>query len=282
MTSIRSTYFRFLLLSILCIASSVTTAYAIDFYVIVEEKQPQPQQNHNGFRLEHFEQWVFNEQIDVNGARKKLAERLQSEAESIRSIFQLTQGQIDKLSLAGMGDIQAFMHEYEKTKEHFKNNLHDQQAMQNIWQDIQPLQQKYRGQMFGQGSLFAKIMKHLLDEDQLRIMQKLKREQSKFYYQSAVRQTILQIDQVSPLTHKNRQHLLELIEKHTYPPKNIPAGSQAHFLNYYVYGQLGNIPEKQLQAIFPDATWDFVKKQIRQGTGMKRHLDQQGLVPDKG
>ncbi|NOY42679.1 MAG: hypothetical protein GXP26_12695 [Planctomycetes bacterium] len=217
-----------------------------------------------------------------SGARGLLEERLKVEVESIQSTFHLTEEQKDKLALAGLGDIQSFMQLYAKTRSNFEKNMHDQQAMQNIWQEIQPLQKKFRGQIFGEGSFFNKILKHLLDEQQLDVMQQLLREQSRFQYQAALMQLISQIDQIAPITHAKREQLLVLIAQHTFPPKSMPGNNRGHYFTYYVLGQFAEIPEDQLRPLFGKAAWKALRDQIKQGKRMKRNLEQQGLVPDKG
>ena len=247
-----------------------------------EEKKEEKNQNRHGMRIEHFDQWVFRNQLKVAGAGKQLLERLKSEADSIQSTCQLTDDQKDKLALAGRGDIQAFMQQYYVIRAKFEKNIHDQQAIQKIWQEIQPLQMKYNGQIFGEKSLFAKVLEHLLDEQQMARMQELRRQQRLFQYQAAVRQLMIKLDQVAPITHEKREQLIALIDKHTFPPKSMSGNNQSHFLMYYVLGQLAEIPEKELRPIFRPAAWKGLQAQIKQGRGMKRQLKQQGMVPDKG
>ncbi len=270
---------------LICFTTAAThspLSFAVEFIEIIEEKAKAPNQNRHGFRIENFDQWIFQNQMKGSGARGLLEERLKVEVESIQSTFHLTEDQKDKLALAGLGDIQSFMQLYAKTRSNFEKNMHDQQAMQNIWREIQPLQKKYRGQIFGKESLFNKVLKHLLDKQQLDVMQQLLREQSKFQYQAAVMQLISQIDQVAPITHAKREQLLVLIAQYTFPPKIMPGSHWGHYFTYYVFGQLAEIPEDQLRPLFGKAAWKTLRDQIKQGKRMKRNLEQQGLVPDKG
>ena len=258
-------------------------ALAVDFIEIVEEEIAEQQENQHGFRIENFDQWVFSNQQKLSGAKKQLLSRLQGEAESIQTTCQLDNEQVEKLLLAGRGDIHDFSQLYTKVRASFAEKIkeNNQQAMQNIWQEIQPLQKKYHGQIFGEESLFKKVLEHLLDDQQSAILEKLRREQRKFLYESAILQLISQYDQVAPLTHKRRKKLLALIEQHTYPPKAMNGHNRTHYLTYYIYGQMAEISEDDLQPLFEESVWKVVKQHMHQGKSMKSNLKQQGLVPDK-
>jgi len=185
--------------------------------------------------------------------------------------------------LAGQGDIQAFLQSYAEIHASFKEKLkrNNQQEVQKIWQEIQPLQKKFQSSLFGEGSLFEKVLGPLLDEQQSARLEQLRREQRKFQYRSAVMQLILQIDQASPLTHENRKKLLALIDQHTFPPKSIPSQNRGHYFRYYVLWQMAEIPEDELQPLFGKPAWKMLEKQIKQGTAMKSNLERQGWVPGK-
>jgi len=257
-------------------------AGAVEFIEIVEKQiAAEKNQNQRGFRIEHFDQWVFRKQQTIRGAKKQLLERLEAESDSIQSTCQLADDQKEKLRLAGRGDIQDFLQLYAEIRQKFADNMDDQQAMQNIWQEIQPLQKKYNGQIYGEGSLFIKVLDNLLDEQQLARMEELRREQRRFQYRATVMQLVSQFDQAAPLTHEKREKLLALIQEHTSPPKSTAGQQRNHFLMYYVLGQMAEIPETELRPLFDKAAWKVVRQQMKQGKSMKRNLEKQGLVPEK-
>jgi len=260
------------------------SAKAIDFFEIVEPQVAVQQENRHGFRIANFDQWVFGNQQKLSSAKQQLLDRLQGEAASIQSTCQLKETQKEKLLLAGRGDIQTFIQLYNEVLAKFeeKLKLNNQQEMQKIWQEIQPLQKKYHGPIFGDGSLFEKVLGHLLDSQQAARLEQIRREQRKFQYESALKQLISQIEQAAPLTHENREKLLVLIDQHAYPPKSMTGSHRLHTLTYYIYGQMAVIPEDELRPLFGKAVWKVVKQQMEQGKRMKRSLEQQGLVPDKG
>jgi len=270
--------------AILLAVAQPARSVAVEFIEIIEKHVPEQNQNMNGFRIENFDQWVFSNQQKIGGARKRLLDRLQAEAESIQSTCKLADQQKEKLLLAGRGDIQTFTQQYNTVRAKFAEKLkqNDQQAFQNIWQEIQPLQRKYHGQIYGEGSLFRKVLDHLLDEQQLARIEQLRKEQRVFQYRSMVMQLISQFDQASPLTHEKREKLLALIDEYTFPPQSTASTQQSHFVMYYVLSQMAEIPEGELRPLFGKATWKVLKQQIRQGKAMKRNLEQQGLVPEKG
>jgi len=273
-----------LLICFAAVLSMVAPCVAIEFIEIVKkEKEEKHNQNQHGFRIENIDQWIFQNQTTIQGARKKLLERLKLEVDSVQSVCQLTDDQKAKLTLAGRGDIQAFTLQYHAIRAKFAKDLLEQKNINNIWQEIQPLQIKYNsGQLFGEKSFFAKVLEHLLDEQQMAHIQKLRREQRLFRYQAAARQLIVKLDQIAPITHEQREQLFALIDKHTVPPKSISGNNRSHYLMFYVLGQLAEIPEKELQALFRTETWECLQKQIKQSRGMKHQLEKMGMVPDEG
>lgn len=267
-----------------CVAAVVPwsgSLLAIEFFEIIEEEHPGQNQNRNQFKIEQFDQWVFDGQ-GVSAAKTHLSDRLKSETKSMQSVCQLTDGQNAKLRLAGQGDIQAFMQKYSETRAKFEGNVDNQQAMQNIWQEIQPLQKKYHGNIFGEGSLFTKVLKQTLDQQQSLRWQQLQREQRLFQYEATFQYVISLFDQVAPLTQKNREQLLALIDQYTFPPKSISSVRHDHFLTSYIYSQLAEIPEDELRPLFRDAPWKILQNHRKRGKRMKRELKKQGMVPDKG
>ena len=161
-------------LAMALLLSLLSPAVAVDFIEIVEKDLPEKNENMHGMNIDNFDQWVFRNQQTLGAAKKQLLNRLEGEAESIRSTCKLNDAQKEKLMLAGRGDIQAFTQLYAEVRAEFVEKLKEQnqQAFNNIWQEIQPLQKKYNGQIFGDGSLFEKVLDHLLDEQQSALLEK--------------------------------------------------------------------------------------------------------------
>ena len=272
------------LVAVLFFAGLSASTVAVDFIEIVEKQAVAEQnQNRNGFRIENFDQWVFRSQETLAGAKQKLLERLESEADSLQLICGLDEAQKKKLLLAGRGDIQAFVEAYTKVRAKFAESLKEQgqQAVQNIWQEIQPLQRKYHGMLFGEGSLFEKVLEHLLDEQQSARRRAVLREQRKFRLRSAEMQLISQMDRVSPFTQEKREKLLALVEQYVRPPKSFSKAEHSHYVMYYLLGQMAKIPEDELRPLFDEAAWTVVQQQIKQGKRMRGNLKAHGLVPEE-
>ena len=73
-------------------------------------------------------------------------------------------------------------------------------------------------------------------------------------------QLLVQFDQAAPFTHENREKLLELVEKHTCPPKSMTGPQQSHYLQYYMLWQMAEIPEDQLRPLFGKAAWKVAEE----------------------
>lgn len=256
---------------------------AIHFIEIIEKEIVEENHNQFGFQLEQFNQLVFNNQVELGGARKQLLNRLQLESDSLQSICQLAEEQKEKLLLAGRGDIHTFVQEYARLHEKFAADLkkQDQQALQNIWSDISPLRNQYNGKIFGQDSFFKKVLGGLLNEEQVALLEQLRREQNQFLYRTAIMQFIQQFDQVAPLTHKKRKKLLDLFEQHTLPPKSTTGSNLSHYFSYYLCLQMKGMPEEELRPLFGERAWKSLQQQMMQAKAMERQLQNQGLVPDQ-
>jgi len=274
-----------LLAAAFLVLTQPTPADAVDFFEIVERQAAEQKQiqHQHGMRIEHFDQWIFSNQQKIDGAKKQLLTRLESEASLIQSVCQLDDAQKEKLLLAGRGDIQAFVQQYDEIRANFANHIDNQKAMQNIWQEIQPLQRKYHGQIYGEDSFFTKVLHHSLDEPQLAFMKKLRLEQRAFQYRATVMQLISQFERAAPLTHAKREKLLALIVQHTSPSKSTPNQQNVNVSMplYFILMQMSDIPEDELRPLFEESAWTLLQKQMKQGKAWKQHLATQGFVLEK-
>ena len=260
-----------------------TCAVAVDLIEIIEKKTVENDVRQHGFNIEHFEQWVFRNQQTLTGARRQLLDRLQAEIDSVHATCHLSDDQREKLLLAGRGDIEEFIQQFANVRAEFNKKIaaNDQQGIQNMWQEAHLLHQMYQGKMHGDGSLFRKVLNHLLDEQQLLHMKQLQREQVHFRYQAAVMQLISQFDRMAPTTQEKREKLLALIDQYTFPPKSITGDNQSRYLLYYVLGQMQHIPKDELRPLFGKSSWPVLQKQMKLRKSIKRSLEKRGLVPEK-
>ena len=84
----------------------------------------------------------------------------------IENICELTSAQREKLQLAGRGDIHHFFASVEEKRKEFEEVRKDQARFARFYQELQPLRFAIQRGLFGDGTIFAKSLKHTLDPSQ--------------------------------------------------------------------------------------------------------------------
>jgi hypothetical protein len=228
---------------------------------------------------EQFEQWVFQQgrnpqDRNASGARKRLDSVLALQVEAIDRACKLTDAQKKKMQLAGRGDIKRFFDRYEKVKQKFLLIRHDEQKMQEIWQDISPLQMTLQASFFHEDSLLFKSLNNTLTGEQFARYDAIARERRAFGHRANIELAVTMIEQGMPLRDAQRREFITLLTNETKPPRK-PGQYDYHFIMY----QLGRLPEAKLKPLFDEAQWKVVNRQVAQFKGLEPLLRQAGLWP---
>ena len=133
---------------------------------------------------ENFDQWVFNEvrQTAVGSVRNRFDSLLGLKIDFVDKACGLTDLQKKKLQLAGKGDIKRFFDRVDEKRRKFLSVKRDQNNINEIFQEIQPLQTEIQGEHFGDASIFAKTLVRTLTEEQTAKFDKAMRERMQFRY----------------------------------------------------------------------------------------------------
>lgn len=243
-----------------------------------DEPAPQEQVQQGRFEIgpEQFDQWVFGGQFG-NGERRsgeaKLSDLLEARCQSVQRVVHLSDSQVMKLKLAGHGDIHRFMQKVEVVRVKFDQVRHDQQRFNEIWQDIQPLQEQMNAGLFDGKSLFQKVLGAILDEQQANTLNQDEFERRKFGYEACIGRMIVQLEKSVPLTSRQREILIESL-RDTPPPARFGPNDQ-----YYVLWRLSEVPEEKLRPTFTALQWNLIQRQRQQGAQMKGFLEQSQFMP---
>ena len=182
-----------------------------------DEKIEQPVEQGDRFEVgrEQINQWVFG---NVEGRRQsgtngidRLNVLLSVRCESIASVVSLSEDQVSKLRLAGRGDIHRFMEKLDAVHLKFDSVRNDQEKMNQMWQEVQPLQKQFQAGLFGAGSLFNKVLSEILDEQQLYNVRTDEQKRQRFGYQARIWRALTHLERSTPLTKEQRDKLLELL-----------------------------------------------------------------------
>ena len=192
------------------------------------------------YTAEIVESWVFQQDRNADGARRRLDSHLTIHLDEIQHACKLTEEQRKRLLLAGHGDIKRFFDRFEALRRPFKPIRQDQpdfqQVYQELWQRISPLQTSLRDGLFEADSLFGKIVASTLTAEQKASYDALSNERHQFQFRNSVAKVIHALDQSARLTQAQRRQLTELLTKEIKAPKKsapttsiISSGNSAGF-----------------------------------------------------
>ena len=221
-----------------------------------------------------FDQWVFNAN-DSSQAFSQLDSQVKLRVEAIDRVSKLSEGQKRKIQLAGFRDVKRFRDRYEAMKRKYENTTHPQNDVNKIYQEIQTLQTEWRSGVLGDSSLFAKVVRTVLEPEQSETSDQAEVERKKFYFAAKVEATIATLENSVAITSAQRAELQKLLLAETRPPKEF--GQYDH---YVVLLQAARLPKQKLRAIFDESQLEALKPLFEQAAGLEPTLKQQGVLPD--
>ncbi|MGZ0167747.1 MAG: hypothetical protein ACKVII_27845, partial [Planctomycetales bacterium] len=194
-----------------------------------------------GFTDQQFEQWVFQQYGNAATARTKLKEALELYAEDIDQACGLSDDQKQKLRLAGRGDINRFFRTFEEVKLKFQLIRNDQQKVNQIFQDVTPLQAQMTTGLFTRDSLLQKCLVNTINREQFLKYVKVDQERRSFHHEAKIGIVITLLNQSVPITSEQRRRLVDLLRRETRPPRK---SSQYDY--YAMMHQISKIDEAKL------------------------------------
>lgn len=209
-------------------------------------------------------------------ARDRLESHLTLRVEDLDRACRLTPAQQKKLLLAGRGDIKHFFDRVEEVKKKYtaEKDVNLQIRFQQIWREIQPMRSIVQSGLFGEGSIYAKAARAMLTPEQAAKYEAVVRDRLLYRYWARVDLTLELLNNEVGFTDDQRQQLLRLLREETRPPRQL--GQRDYYVVLY---QLSRIPEAKLRAVFEDAQWRFLQRQLEQGRPLETFLKQNGFVP---
>lgn len=233
---------------------------------------PQPATAQN-FEMtnEQFDAWVYNGM----GQRVDDDSQVALKIAALDRTCHLTDSQKQKLQLAAQGDFARFKRELEELRTELVGKSYDQQAMNTLWQKIQPFQQRYQAGLLGEKSFYSKVSHTLLTAEQREQQQAAEQERLKAHHRARVKLFVAMLEQQCPLTAKQRDAFLDVLLKETKPAKKA-----SQYDSYVVMAQIPRISDDKLKPILDERQLKMLKKSIDQMRGMENHLRQIGVLPD--
>lgn len=226
-------------------------------------------------RIPDIDQWVLGGTL-AGQTREALESQLGLHVQSVDRACGLSADQRRKLELAGHGDVKTVLAGVDELKKKYQGaqfNPNDQKFHQVI-QEIQPLRLRVEGGLFGEGSIYQKVLKRTLNPEQSARYQEEERKRRRFQYEAKIALTLARMESMVPLDDDQRQKLTRLLLEETEPPKKF--GQYDH---YAVLHQMGTLNEARLRPILHDSQWKAMQRALSQGRQMGSFLRQNGWIP---
>lgn len=205
-----------------------------------------------------FDQWVFQMHGSNEAAGfKRLETLLELRLEEIGRFVSLSEEQLRKLRAAAEGDAERFRIRIRLARARFDEIKQNQDRWQEIWQEIQPLQQQLQVGIHGAGSLFDKTVSRVLTGEQRLTYYQADRERMRYRWGASVDAAIVQLEKSVPLRHAQRVALRKLMmegDRHL-QPENL----QNAMLTHTAYQTMLQLPKESLRPIFTERQWKTVE-----------------------
>lgn len=232
-------------------------------------------QVNRGFMVEesNFDQWVFQGSRNAAAGRERINSHLKMKLDELIRVCGLTEDQQKKLRLAARGDMKRFFDEVEEVRRKFLKVRNDQNAFNNLWQEIQPLQQQQAKGLFGDTSLFAKTIRRTLTDEQQAKYQNVVEDRRKFRYRAAIEVALHTLANTVALQHDQHEAVLKLVIEETRPPNVF--GQHDHSAVMY---EMSKLPAAKLKPLLDERQWKLLQQQFNQARGMEGFLIQNGII----
>lgn len=240
------------------------------------DAKPNPNQlANNQFFMDdnNLEQNVFQPHGSAKQARVGIESRLKMQIDDVDRTCGLTEVQRKKLKLAGSNDVRRFFDEFEAIRKKYRAGHQDQQAWNNIWQEIQPLQTRLAGGLFGENSFYTKSIRQVLSDEQFIKYDAVYRERRKFRYRACIEVVFETLENSVPMKDSQREALIAVILEETQPPLAFGQHNQQ-----VVMYNLSKVDEAKLKAVLDERQWKLMQVQINQSRGWEQFLVQNGLI----
>ena len=222
---------------------------------------------------ENFEANVFQPSGNARQARISIENKLKLQINEINRVCQLDEAQTRKLKLAASFDVKRFFDEVDVVRKKFKSGKHDQEAWNQIWQEINPLQTKMATGIFNDSSFFHKAIRKTLTEEQYSKYDAVVSERRRFRYKCSIETAMMQFEDAVPLNHVQHEAIVKLVLDETQPPLAFGQHDQQ-----VVMYRISQVSESKLKSILDDRQWTLAKQQISQYQGMEQFLIQNGII----
>lgn len=230
--------------------------------------------------IAQFDSWIFSGVGNANTAPQILDGRVQMEIDRIGFSTPLREPQIAKLRFAAKGDIKRFYDDVDEARREFhafqERGDVGQENVNELYQLASPLAQRLNQGLFGKDSLFQKVARNSVDQNQAEQLRAREERQHKLKCDVAIHAFIATLGWRVPMMHSQREALTDLMKANV--TLSDPGNPSVHYLLLY---EISELPQAELKAIFDEAQYKALEKNFAQGIMMKPNLKQMGLLDEE-
>jgi hypothetical protein len=113
---------------------------------------------------ESFDRWLFGDEASGRAPQRHLEDLLRIKIESVAARRRMTGAQREKLRLAGRGDIKRFFDQVEGRRKDFEKERRSFRSGLAALRRLDAMAPLYHDGPFGDGSLFAKMLRRIEEE----------------------------------------------------------------------------------------------------------------------
>lgn len=217
--------------------------------------------------------WIFGNH-DQAAAEKKAESILTLRMKALERAGGLSKAQIEKLRLAGDNDMAGFFRKVNALKHECRGMNFNDQKFQQMWPKISAMQAQFNAGMFGDRSLFDKVLQRMSRDGSSAPYLEEERQRRRFRYRAMVELALTMFESGVPLTDVQHQKFLKMLADDIEPPKSL--GSR---VEYAVFYQASKLDQSKLKAIFDDAQWQSLSSLLVTAKAMESQIKIQGFVP---
>ena len=221
----------------------------------------------------NFDANVFQPSGNAKQARTQIETKLKLQLDEINRVCDLSETQKQKLKLAASSDVKRFFDEVAVLRKKVGKGQLDQNAWNNIWQEIQPLRTRQSAGLFGDSSFFAKTVRKTLNTEQLVKYEAVVNERRRFRYLASIEVVMTNMESSVPLHRSQHDAIVKLLMDESQPPSAF--GQYDQYLIMYHLGRL----ESKIKPLVEESQWKQLQVQFNQYRGMEQFLIQNGLLP---
>ncbi len=216
----------------------------------------------NAQRNEVMEAYVYQGK-DATTLQRELLGKSIVLVDACAESLQLADAQKEQLKLACKGDVVRLMQELSEVEVHTRGiKMQDigrnQDEMQKLWPIIMPPRQRIDEGLHGKGSLFQRALSGILSTEQQEQFERQNQQKLDRMIVALAKLTLSEFEKSVPLTKKQRDAMLELVEKSP-KPKQVTDG-MAYYLGMVVMAKL---PDDEVKKILTEDQFKIFKRAFK-------------------